>query len=231
MANLVKSWSFSRYGDYKKCPAAFKYKHLDKIKEPPNAAMQRGTDIHKLAEDFVKGTTKKLPAELGLFKDEFAALKKQKVKFVEESWSFTQSWGLTTWNDWNGCWLRVKLDVAYVHPEHNVLVPIDYKTGKFRDDKNAEYELQLELYGLAGLVQQPDIEVASPRLWYLDEGKVYPDPTEREIEYTQADVPRLKKVWMARVAPMFRDKTFKPTPGDHCRWCHYSKSKSGPCKF
>ena len=35
------SWSFSRYMDYKGCPAKAKYKHLDKLQEPPNDAMAR----------------------------------------------------------------------------------------------------------------------------------------------------------------------------------------------
>lgn len=227
----VTSWSFSRWSDYKKCPAHFKFKHLDKLKEPPNPAMERGSAIHKLAEDYVLGVKKTLPKELSLFKDEFKALKAQKIKFVEENWSFTRDWQLTEWNNWANCWLRVKLDVAYIHPEHNVIVPIDHKTGKPRDDKNAEYELQLELYGLAALVQQPSVAAASPRLWYLDHGVVYPDPEEREIEFTQKDVPALKKKWETRVKPMFTDKTFKPTPGDACRWCHYRKSNGGPCKY
>src|SRR5438067_215956 len=91
----LTSWSFSRFSDYSTdlggCPAKFKYKHLLKLAEPPNAAMQRGSDIHKEAEDFTKGKLPKLPPNLQLFKDEFAQLKKQKVKFVEEQWAFTKS--------------------------------------------------------------------------------------------------------------------------------------------
>lgn len=227
----LTSWSFSRYNLYKQCPARFKYKHLDKLPDPPSPAMARGDAIHKEAEAFVKGAVKKLPASLGQFALQFAELKKQKVKFVEESWAFTRTWGHTTWNDWAGCWLRVKLDVAYLVPAYNALVIIDHKTGKLRDEKNAEYEEQLELYGLAGLVQQPEIDVVSPRLWYLDHGVVYPNPEEREIEYTRKDEKELKKKWEAKVKPMFDDKTFKPKAQHGCQWCPYSKSKGGPCKY
>ena len=227
----VTSWSFSRWMDYQACPAKFNYKHLQKLVEPPNDAMRRGIAIHKDAEDYTRGKLKTLPPTLKKFGAEFKALKKQKVLFVEDNWAFRRDWSLTEWNNWNECWLRVKLDVAYVNLEHGVLVPIDHKTGRPRDDKNAEYELQLELYGLAGLLQQPEIPKASPRIWYLDEGVVYPNPEVREIEYTQADVPALKKKWETRVKKMFVDKTFKPTPGNACRWCHYRKSNGGPCKF
>ena len=64
VAKAVTSWSFSRYGDYKKCPLAFKLKHIDKIQEPKSPAMQRGIDIHNLAEAYVVGKLAKLPPEL-----------------------------------------------------------------------------------------------------------------------------------------------------------------------
>lgn len=232
-ANVVTSWSFSRYQDYQSCPAKFKYKHLEKLAEPPSAAMARGTAIHKMAEDYTNGKLRTLPKDLALFKEEFARLRKQQVKGVEEQWAFKSDWTLTSWNDWTGCWLRVKLDVHYTNVEHNALVPIDHKTGKFREEKNAEYLLQLDLYGTAGLVQVPTVDVVSPRLWYLDQGRVYPDPErdEPEIEFLRKDAKDMRKKWEARVKKMFADRAFNPTPGDACRFCHYRKSNGGPCKY
>lgn len=227
----VTSWSFSRLSDYTQCPAKFRYKHLMKLQEPPNAAMQRGTDIHKMAEDYANGALKTLPKELALFKAEFTALKAQKIKFIEDQWAFTVEWGHTRWNDWNNCWLRVKLDAAYVNTEHNALVVIDHKTGKMRDENKGEYMLQLELYGLAGLLQQPEVDVVSPRLWYIDAGVVFPDPQVEEVEYFRKDEKALKKTWAARVKPMFTDTSFKPKPNDKCRWCHYRKDNGGPCQY
>jgi CRISPR/Cas system-associated exonuclease Cas4 (RecB family) len=234
-ANLVTAWSFSRWMDYVTCPAKFKYKVIYKLTEPPNAAMQRGTDIHKLAEDYVKGKIPRLPAELSALKPHFTALKKQKVKVVEEQWAFKKDWTLTKWNDWTGCWLRVKLDVAYVNVEHNAVVPIDHKTGRFREEKNDEYLAQLHLYGVASLTQMPDTDVASPRLWYIDEGRVYPDPEkegETEIEYFRPQTKEMRKVWEDRTKPMFMDRTFKPTPSKRaCKFCHFRKANGGPCKY
>jgi PD-(D/E)XK nuclease superfamily len=230
----LTAWSFSRYGDYKKCPAFFKYKHLMGMKEPGNAAMQRGSDIHKLAEDYAKGLIKALPKELSLFKEEFADLRKQKVKFIEESWTWTQNWAAeTTFNDWSGAWLRVKLDAAYLNVKANALVVIDHKTGKLNDYRKGEYEEQLELYALAGLVKFPDVAIVSPRLWYLDAGAIYPNGTEAqpEKEFTRADEPRLRKIWLKRIEPMFKDKTCKPVPSAECQWCFFRKSNNGPCQY
>lgn len=228
------AWSFSRYNDYKKCPAFFCYKHLMGMKEPGNAAMNRGSDIHTLAERYTTKTLPKLPAELGNFKEEFKDLRAQKVKYVEESWTWTANWaGETSPTDWANAWLRVKIDCAYVNVPHNALVVIDHKTGKFNDYKLAEYLDQLEFYGLAGLIKFPDVRVVSPRLWYLDAGIIYPDGSEKqpELEYFRADEPKLRKLWLKKIEPMFRDKTFKPTPNHDCTYCHYRKSNNGPCKY
>lgn len=230
----VTSWSYSRYALYKECPAKFAYKNLDKLPEPGSAAMERGSAIHTLAENHAKGALKTLPVELALFKEEFKALRAQKQKMIEENWTWTKDWASeTTWNDWTGAWLRVKLDAAYLNPKANALVIIDHKTGKPRAENKAEYGEQLELYGLSGLVKFPDVKVVSPRLWYLDAGVIYPsgEANEPEIEYTREDEPRLKKLWIKRVEPMFRDKTFKPTPNARCGYCHYRSSNGGPCKF
>lgn len=232
-ANLITAWSFSRWMDYHVCPAKFKFKVIDKLKEPPNAAMARGSEIHSLAENYVKGTIRTLPKELMLFKDKFKKLRGEKVKMVEEQWAFKADWTQTSWNDWSGCWLRVKMDVAYHNVEHNALVPIDHKTGKYREEKNDEYMLQLHLYGVASMYQVPTIDVVSPRLWYLDEGREYPDPTEEEeLEFFPKEKALMRKAWEDRVKPMFMDRTFKPKPSDRaCRFCHFRKSNGGPCKF
>jgi hypothetical protein len=235
----VTSWSFSRYSDYRSCPLKFKLKHLDKMKEPPSPAMQRGSDIHQLAEDFVKGLIHKLPPELAKFAEEFKAAKKVYKKtpeqmVVEDNWAFTADWGITEWHDWVNCWVRIKLDCAEQVAE-GVMVVTDYKTGKFRDDKNVEYMEQLELYALSTFLQFPHLKEVRPRLMYLDVGVVYP-AADKPVVYTPKDIPQLKKRWAARVKPMFNDTTFAPKPNQFCSWCWFGQSKkaaggSGICRY
>lgn len=230
----VTSWSFSRWSDYEQCPARFMYKHLLKLPEPPSDAMERGNRIHKLAEDYAKGKLTTLPAELSAFKEEFRALKAQKTKIIEDQWTWTKEWAQeTAWNDWNNAWVRIKLDAAYLNTKYSALVVIDHKTGRYRPEDQSAYLQQLELYGLAGLVKFPDAKVVSPRLWYLDAGVIYPDESEAQplLEYKREDEPKLRKVWLARVKPMFNDKTYKPKPNDRCKWCTYRNSNGGPCRF
>lgn len=238
----LTSWSFSRYSDWRACPLKAKLKHIDKISEPPNAAMQRGNDIHHMAENYVKGTLPKLPKELALFKQDFADLRKRyKAKkepmIVEDQWAFTKTWEETRWNDWAGCWVRIKLDVA--HYEGNVLYKTDWKTGKYSDYKVAEYNEQLELYALASLLmsRREDV-VVHPRIGWLDEG-FYTSPTDKagnELSYTKDDQSRLMKEWNKRVTPMMSDTRFAPKPNATCKWCFYGqagKAKGGPgiCQY
>lgn len=235
----VTAWSFSRYSTYKQCPAKFKYSALDKINEPKNAAMQRGADIHTMAEQYLKGLVTKLPPELKLFADEFKKLKaiyKKKTSgmVVEDDWAFDVNWDRTEWNNWIKCWCRIKLDAAHVEAD-DVMVVTDWKTGKFREELHEEYLEQLQLYALAAMLLHTHIKEVRPRLVYLDQGTIYPAEDDPVI-YERADIPKLKKIWEKRVKPMFNDTVFAPKANSKCVWCFYGqsgKSKGGPglCPF
>lgn len=235
----ITAWSYSRYADYKQCPLKAKLKHIDKIQEPPNAAMARGGELGKKIEAYIKGQLAKLPPE---FKPVAAKAKLLREKFkkkllpvvVEDSWAMTREWARTVWNDWDNCWLRVKVDAAY-HEDEETLDLTDWKSGKFRQEMNDDYVEQLELYALSALVLMPHLKKVRVCLEYFDQGLTYP-PKDKPMEFTQADVPKLKKLWEKRVKPMMADTKFAPRPNDKCCWCFYGqsgKAKGGPglCKF
>lgn len=234
---MITSWSFSRYSDYQQCPAKAKYKHVLRMKEPPNDAMARGTAIHTMAEDYIKGKLRSLPAELSRFKDEFKYLRgrfKKKLDsiVVEDTWAFKKDWSRTTFDDWVNCVVRIKLDCAYIVEEGGLTVMYipDWKTGKFRPDKNADYIEQLELYALAALILYPHVDIARPQLKYIDEGVTYP-PDDQPLIFKQEDKARLIKLWSKRTKAMLNDKSFAPRPNNLCRYCHFRASNGGPCKF
>lgn len=232
----LTSWSFSRYSTYRQCPLKAKLAFIDRIKEPPNDAMARGAAIHKQAEAYIKGGKAKLGPELASFKDELKRLRAQYKKdhgmVVEDTWAFTKDWTETTWDDWVGCWLRIKLDCAH-HQDETTLVVTDWKTGRFRPERNEEYVEQLELYALAALLLHPHLERVGVRLAYTDLGVMF--PAEELLWFTPKDMSGLKKLWAKRVKPMMSDKTFVPKPNNFCRWCHYRASNKaaggGQCKY
>lgn len=239
---MIKSWSFSRYNTYKLCPLKARLAYIDKVPEPPNEAMARGAEIHVLAEKFIKGELSELPKELHKFRREFRKLKRKYKRVtsglaVEGTWAFTKDWDQTTWNDWMGCWLRVRLDCAE-EVDGDVLVIYDWKTGKFRPDKNEEYVEQLELYALSAFFMYDHIKTVQPRLVYLDEGVVFPEKGTADaykLTFSRDDIESLRKKWEKRVKPMLTDKVFAPRPNNLCRWCHYRKSNAanggGQCQF
>lgn len=235
----ITAWSFSRWKVYEECPLKAKLKFIDKIPEPSSPAMERGTAIHKRAEEYVSGTIRSAPAEIKSLKVQFKEIRDLnkssggKLTTIEDTWAFRRDWSRTTWNDWDGCWLRVKLDMAHV--DGNTVFVSDVKTGKFSKYNLGDYGLQLEIYGLAALLVHAsigkDLEV-KPRLLYVDHGVVHPEPASLdEIVYVPSDVPALKKAWEARVKPMLTDQKFAPKPNNNCKWCAYRASAGGTCKF
>jgi len=250
------SWSYSRYRDWSRCPFFAKSKHLDKIPEGTgvNPAMVRGSAIGAMSEDFVNGKLKRLPDELSIFRDHFAAARKQFSKgnaTVEQQWCFDEQWQPIThafpldsvgnmlwdkfkeadWAAWRSIWLRVKMDLCGVDKTANVVRPVDHKTGKYREDDLGSYLEQLEIYSIGGMLQYPDTQGASPQLWFSDAGVIYPDVNDDELYYDRSELPRLQKVWGKRVQPMFADTTFRATPNSKCQWCPYSSAKGGKCKY
>jgi hypothetical protein len=247
-SGLVKSWSFSRLSDFEQCPAKFKYKHIDKLKEPGNAAMQRGNDVHLYAEAYVSakvpplgwqdkeprpaGTTKFLgmiakgflPDELQNFKEEFLAIREAGYE-SEVSWNFNKDWEPLFQNGWSpAIWLIIKCDTHKIRGTHATF--IDYKTGKKYADKHAK---TLDLYALATMLRHPEVETVMAALWYLD----IKDPNENELieNYTRADLPRLMKYFNLVSEPLFTTTNFVPQVNSLCRFCHFRKENGGPCKY
>lgn len=213
----ITAWSFSRWKDYEQCPRKAKRKHIDKIKEPPNKAMERGSAIHKLAEDYLKGLRVQLPPELDRFKKDFAKLKKLKP-VVEADWAFDTAWKGVDWYA-KDAWCRIKTDAAVL--VKTVAQIIDHKTGKEKDD----HKDQMSLYGIAGFLKFPKALIVKAKLWYLDQG------VEAEHEFNRAQLPALQESWQKKTHNMLIDTRFAPKPGYHCKWCFDSKDNGGTCEF
>lgn len=221
-SNRIEAWSWSRRKKYNGCPLSAKFAAIDKIKEPQNEAMARGTRIHNLGEDYVTKKTSKFPKELSEFEAEFRALRRlSKILEVECELAFTKKWEPCDWYDMANCWVRIKADIMYIKPRTNKLIIIDIKTGKVREENVA----QLDLYALAGLLMHPEVDEVEAELWYVDSGDI------EAKEYEASDLEHLKKFWEQDVKKMMADRTFKANPGRGCGWCYFSKKKHGDCKY
>lgn len=224
----INAWSFSRWATYQKCPFKLKCQAIDRIPEKKGPALIRGQEIHDEAENFVKGRLRTMPNSLRNFREEFNKLKKRYKDGTckaEDMLCFDKNWNYMPGAKFEpSIWCRIKKDATILLPEERHAILVDYKTGKVQPEP---YWEQMDLYGLGTLLTE-DVDSVSVQLWFLDHGVIQPD--EADIEYTQDDVPRLKKEWNSRTKKMLSDRRFDPKPGDECRWCSFAASKGGPCK-
>ena len=60
---VLKSWSYSVYTQYCKCPLSVRFDKVDRIRivEPPNPHFIKGDLVHKAAENYIKTLGKKEP--------------------------------------------------------------------------------------------------------------------------------------------------------------------------
>jgi len=208
---------------WRTCPRKLYLSAVKKLVEPPNANMERGSHIHKLAEKFVKGELPELPAELKLYEKMFTALKAKRAEdptkvHVEKEWAFTKNWKPCSWFD-KQAWCRIKTDIAYNHGD--VLHICDYKTGQMRAQEKEKYAKQLKLYALGAFLMLPD-DTIMPRLAFIDHGQDHPGDADEDIVVRRDELDGLKAQWEADVAPMLADTEFKPTPNWSCnRFCYY----------
>lgn len=224
-AQIITAWSFSRWNTFEGCPFKAKCLYIDKLKEPDNIYQARGTAVHKIGEDYVKGaSTTTVPLELKFFADEFKKLRKLKA-LTELQWAFRSDWSPTDWFA-KDAWCRIKLD-ALASIKSKVIV-VDYKTGR----QYPEHEDQLGLYALGGFCALPLTQEIEAQDWYLDEKKLKAGQ-ERILgaDFKRSDMEALKKDWARRTKIMLTTTKFPPKPGDGCRFCHFRKSNDGPCKF
>lgn len=224
-----KAWSPSRYSEWESCAFRAYCKHILRIPEGAKGdALVRGEEIHHGAEDFITGRKKELHPDLKKVKALITKLrteyKKDRVR-VELELAFDRTWKRVEWFA-KDAWCRFKLDVLY-RPAKGGAEVKDWKTGKYKPD--GEYDDQLNCYAIAALSAFPELKKATGQLVFTDHG---PKPVERPAgTLTREELRGAQEKWEKRVKPMFEDRTFAPHPSDSCRWCPYSRNRSGPCKF
>lgn len=213
----IAAWSYSRYSKWSACPRSAYYAYIEKVKEAPSAAMERGSAIHKEIENWVNASEAPAPKCIHpTLVPDYLQMKEEEY-IAESEITFTSSWKLTGWFD-ASAWLRVKTDL--ISPSCNVV--IDTKTGRMRDG----YTEQLSLYAMAAdKISEVKHSKITTALLFVDSG-------DKVVEvFDRKELDALPVRWEKKVKPMLADTTFTPNPGNACRWCPFSKSKSGLCDY
>lgn len=224
MTAKLTAWSYSRYACWELCPLQFKLKFLDKLGSTGSPAMERGDKIHKNIAAYIVGNTETLlpdvlknPLPLALVNELRAFPVSDKL--VEQQWGFTAQWKPTGWFG-NTTWFRAILDAAAMYEDMTGDV-VDWKTGK----KYGTAKDQMELNALSFMNQYQLTEAVTSRMVYIDTND------EDQEQFKVADKEKLRAKWEAKVTPMFADEMYLPRPNDKCRFCDFSKSKGGQCRF
>ncbi len=211
----VKSWSISKLKTFEKCPYAVYLGDVMKVADSGDTtAADRGTQIHTLAEDFVKGEIADLPTQLKKFEFKFQVLKDQFAEglvSVEGEWGFDRDWEPTSWFA-KETWGRAKLD-AFITFDETCGKVIDHKTGK-KYGNEISHNSQGSVYAVAAFMRFPAMQYIETEFWYLDHGLTL------ENSYTRNQAMLLLPRITARAEKLTTCVDFKPKPSQmNCRFC------------
>lgn len=227
--------SKSKVNDFLRCRRCFKYRYIDKIEEEPNEYMQRGTDVHNIAELFAKNidmngdfmeqlddiyqsydTNFDLGhhlVNLGIFFDllfhDKDTIGGYKIFSVEEYIHDKE-------HNFSG------LSDLVLEDEDGKLTVIDYKTGRSKGIKN--YRLELCYYKMLLEYKYPDKEVITAGILFTeDAGTRFINFTEHQSKgsyVTQEDYQAAIKL-LDFVRNEVKENRLYPKEQFLCKYCSY----------
>lgn len=218
----MRPWSYSRIKCYEECPKQYWYQYKENLpsSKPDSPAANRGTDIHLMGENYLKGEIKVYPPEFQKVSGHLMMLK-AKDAIPELKMAANDKWEAVDWKD-PTAYFRGIIDVHYeMEGQDGTLVCIeDFKTGKVYDSHPKQMETYVALVGS----HYPQAKAFVTRLIYIDQGIITPPKTY--------DVVRLKPIRLmldGRIKNAEEDEIFPVRSGSHCRFCGYSQRFGGPC--
>lgn len=228
--------SKSKVNQFLKCRRAFKYQYIDEIEQEPNDAMQMGTDIHELAEQFIKTggissdnyreklqeLADKQDSQYDLdihlnhlaefFEDVFQNEKMHYEVFSVEDYIHDKE------HDFSG------LADLVVRDENNDVIIIDYKSGKSNSIK--KYRLELVYYKMLLESKYPNIDIISAGIFFTKDGKArflnFVECQDKGAYCTEKDC-QAAIDFLDFVREEVKANRLEPNRGFLCRYCSYQK--------
>lgn len=207
--------SYSSISTYEECPAKYAYSYLYNLPWPSSAAMERGTRLHKLGEDYFKEAAAPIPYDLRRIGHLINTAKARGAE-PEQVFLVTHAWAPT--EDQSKAWVKAIVDYHWVEP--GVVYVRDFKSGR----EYPSHREQLELYSILGLLKYPHVERAESAAVYIDGGY-----EAQDASIIRPMLPYLINKWQSKIVRIEQDNDFIANPGGACRWCPYAASAGGPC--
>lgn len=218
----VSAWSYSRLLDFEECPYRVQLYAIDKAPRSSGDAADRGTAIHTLGEEFVKGQLSELPKEFAHFSpfmhDLREAYARDEVE-LEGDWGFNLNWESTGFFD-PDVWGRMKLDAFWRQSKTSAVV-IDYKTGK-KFGNELKHAGQGQAYAVGTFSRYPELEFIDVRFLYLDQND------EWSKSFVRKQMPVFRNLITQRALRLTTTINFEPRPSLHnCKFCPVKE----PCQW
>lgn len=227
---MIQTVSFSRAAVFQQCKYRAFLQYVQKIAEPPRSlppgktehANDRGTRLHDVGEQYVRGNIDALSPE---WKHFAAEMEKMRRLFavgnvsLEGEWGMNGDWEIDAWNSIT-TWLRLKLDsIVFLSPTEAVV--IDYKSGK-RFGNELKHHDQVLLYQLCAFLRFPDLEVVHTELWYIDQNELITQTFRRDQGL------RFKRKFDQQFKEITNCTEFPPNPNKFsCQYCPYTTGPGG----
>lgn len=217
------TWSYSALSQFEKCPKQYEFARVQRLPQPPSAALERGNKVHAQLERALRSDASEAGVpEVSLI--EYVADLKAKRPIVEEMWHFDREWRFVGTEFTPRSWLLVKMD-AYVPrvagKKARPALVVDWKTGR----QYPEHETQGELYSLAALAKDGG-ESVDVDMVYVDQAHI----EKWTVTLGDTALEEAQGEWGERARTMLGTREYRATPGKACNWCPFSGRKKGPCR-
>lgn len=227
-SGYVKEWSFSALMSFLECPHRTYLKRvLRKVGTPRNEEANRGDDLHKKIEAYIKGDADTLPAGKDGVKFHREYIETLRTLYengciilLEDEWGFDVNWESTGWYS-DDVWARIKLDSIKFEDEKSAVID-DWKSGK-KFGNEAKHKRQLQLYAIGAFLKYPELEFVKGYMRYIDQA------TDNILSssFSREQAMRLLPSWTNNAIMMTSCKTFEPKPNrNNCMFCDYNKPHS-----
>lgn len=211
--------SFSSLNNYKNCPRQFKYTKLDKIPEGPRdmTALLKGGAVHDILEKFPETSNHKLAKKYFHIAENFIK-SELGMKYIFTKSSREYAFGLDeqfkelSFFDKSAIF-RGKID--HICIIDNVLHVIDWKTGKYREEKWQDYD-QLLFYSVF-LFEKYNVDKIRISFVYVEHN------IENPLVLLRENLDSYKTQLKGSIQTLLEDKEFKKNPTKLCNWCPFQK--------